>query len=127
VLLTTYLQNNNAAPTFLPVALDQQQEIKHLPIFDHLLSPLKLNTHDSPPFRSGPSSLRKSEEIKLNMASRNRNRPNIKEEADEERNLWHTIRSDSRRIDSVVVSHIRWCEGIRYSCSTAFLVAASQS
>ena len=38
------------------------------------------------------------------MASRNRNRPSlIKEDADEERNLWYSIRSDARRVDSIIV------------------------
>ena len=38
------------------------------------------------------------------MASRNRNRPGfVKEDADEERSLWGQIRTESKRIDSLVV------------------------
>src|SRR5215469_9441782 len=41
------------------------------------------------------------------MASRNRNRPGVvKEDADEERSLWNQIRSESKRIDSLVVSFL---------------------
>lgn len=39
------------------------------------------------------------------MASRNRNRPGLhKEDADEERALWHEVRSNGKRIDQQVVS-----------------------
>jgi hypothetical protein len=38
------------------------------------------------------------------MAARNRNRPGlVKEDADEERSLWNQIRSESKRIDALVV------------------------
>jgi hypothetical protein len=38
------------------------------------------------------------------MAARNRNRPGlVKEDADEERSLWNQIRSESKRIDDLVV------------------------
>lgn len=40
------------------------------------------------------------------MASRNRNRPGVvKEDADEERSLWNQIRSEAKRIDSLVSEH----------------------
>lgn len=39
------------------------------------------------------------------MASRNRNRPGLhKEDADEERALWHEVRGNGKRIDQQVVS-----------------------
>ncbi|KAE9988352.1 hypothetical protein EG327_003381 [Venturia inaequalis] len=40
------------------------------------------------------------------MASRNRNRPGLhKEDADEERALWHEVRSNGKRIDQQVAEH----------------------
>ena len=49
--------------------------------------------------------LRKVNETSSTMASRNRGRPSqIKDDANEERELWRQIQADARRIDALVVS-----------------------
>jgi len=50
------------------------------------------------------------------MAARNRNRPGlVKEDADEERSLWNQIRSESKRIDDLIVRIIFVSVSARYS------------